>query len=364
VQGEITCGGLVPWSGQDLRILLRLSPHDPLGQLRDRHPDKARFDSLTSAYVAQRTSAEIAGVPWRAKFWTTFTPRAIDDMMTCLVEVWRASLPEHILEDYEELSDVAELFYRAEWTGVEVDPIGAPQMLATHIVGTAIYPQVDVVPRAATGRMGVRGGFNVMAWPKHLRHHLVAPSGRLIASFDVNAMDVRSLLALAFPDGGSPIPMGRGVDLYQEIISFCRPGRELTDEMRAVVKDTFVPIVYGMSDEALREKYGESGPMLRELYSPLLSRFPKLGREVALLGQTASSRAFRGGLRALARCGRRDFFALFPVHDELVLSVDARSVDTLRDLASTMEHGAMSVTGVEYSVRIKVGPNYGKMEVL
>lgn len=358
-------GELPPSDSPDLRILLRIRGQDALGQISQLLPEEVRgeYERLSGSYRASIRTLELCGVEWRGWELPAIMPSShVERMMEALSVAYTATEDLHISEGAEELGDVARLFRQAEWDGVCVDNSGGV-IPERFVLDGRLHPQVDVIPRELTGRMGTRGGFNVMAWEHGTRAALRPSPGRGLFSIDFNAMDLHSLASLEESGHLRDVISGDD-DAYTALAR--RVFGATGDQLRAILKGSFLPFAYGAGIQTVATSLGVSydpAAKLWERYRPWLESLA-VGPDLARLVQGMSSAVFRACLAAVGRSAICDLGmrAMFPVHDELVLESDDCDVVTYaKDL---MERRSESLTGVRYRTIVKHGGDYGHMEKL
>ncbi len=348
--------------GEDLRILLRIRGSDGIRQIASGLSESGMRGLLSAwrSVEAAIRSAAVSRTRWRPGLSDICRRSHVDALSSALVEAYGETEGRHDRDGYPQLRRIAGHLWSAEWEGVRVD-LGAPglspafiSMLRPHVTDGLIYPQIDVIPRDATGRMGTRGGWNVMAWPHGSRQSLVARTGFRIVSADFVAMDVRSIMSLS--EEFRLLVGGDVEDPYGEIASHIFGDRETG---RVVVKSSLVPLAYGASNETLAESLGTDVrrvAVVRDRLHPWLRVLPS-GADLARLVQTTSSLAFRSALEML--CPSDMYRVLFPVHDEVVMEV--REDLHPGPIAMMLESGASGPTGVRYRTRIRAGRSYGEL---
>lgn len=317
-------------------------------------------------------SAEFAGVDWRRRYDSSFPTWMVAEARLSLLPL----LTAEERPDERQMTALQRLFRKSEWEGCAVFPDDdAPhafrKKLAEHTRAGRIHPLIEVLP-GDTGRLATRpGSFQVMSWPRGPARRCLVSSfirGRVV-SFDFNAMDARSLLSLSEELRETFRGDGSGGDMYAALANRCFGRTDISSVERRFVKDSFLRLSYGASDEALAEEFAvppASIAEVRRLFEPVLSRMPVRGQRLALFGQAASSEAFRAALAAandyIVGNGLASF-ALFPVHDELLADFDERELGHVRPLADAMARAAaLARDGFPYRVKIKVGQNYDQME--
>lgn len=366
----VTCSGDLPnLATNDLRILLRIREEDGLTEIGMKLSDTEmrEFRKLVAPFQAQMRSLRDTGTKWRRPGSLEEVVRRghLKQVQEALEIADEMTMPVQSWDDYEEITAVGDLFYKAEWNGISVDA-NAPGItsyftstFSKHVTDNKIYPQIDVIPKAKTGRMGIRGGYNVMSWPHGCRQALVASTGKVLGAIDVVAMDVTSLMVL---NGDFRAAVGDTDDHYTAMMSAVFGSRG-NESARKIVKSCFLPMTYGASNDVVAETLNcslSTVVALRQAFSPLLNMLP-IGPDLARLVQETSSMAFRAGLAELAGFTDR-FKALFPIHDELVLEVNQDSAtDDIMKVAEIIERGAMKRTGIRYKTKPKFGKNYGEM---
>jgi len=366
----VTCSGDLPnLATNDLRILLRVREEDGLTEIGMRLHDveMREFRKLVAPFQAQMRSLRDTGTKWRRSGSLEDIVRRghLKLVQEALEMADDVTMPVQSWDDYEEITAVGDLFYKAEWNGISVDA-SVPGLtsyftstFSKHVIDNRIYPQIDVIPKDRTGRMGIRGGYNVMSWPHGCRHALVAGTGKVLGAIDVVAMDVTSLMVL---NKDFRAAVGDTDDHYAAMASAVF-GSQSNESARKIVKSCFLPMTYGASNDVVAETLNcslSTVVMLRQAFSPLLNMLP-IGPDLARLVQETSSMAFRAGLAGLAPFTDK-FKALFPIHDELVLEVNQDSAtDDIVNVAELIEQGAMKRTGVRYKTKQKFGKNYGEM---
>jgi hypothetical protein len=334
-------------------------------------------DQLSDAQVscgrirnAIRT-AEATGVDWRRRYDQAFPAWMVAEARRSLAPL----LPRAARDP--ELESIQRLFARAEWGGLIVcmDDQAAFEFrrrLDDSLLGGRLHPLIEVLP-GETGRLATRpGSFPVMSWTRGAPRRCLVSSFRngRVVSFDFNAMDARSLLSLAEETRDWLGPHASG-DVYAAIAqqSFAIHPDELTPAMRGLVKDSFLRLAYGSASEPLAAELGisvEQAEGLRSGFEPIFARLPARGTRLALLGQAASSEAFRAALVAaeeLIRAERLSSFALFPVHDELLMDFSPDELAWTSELARAMSAAATAARDLfPYRVKVKSGQSYGELE--
>lgn len=356
-------GELPPSDAIDLRILLRIRGPDAIGQISSLLTEDVRleYDRLSLPFRAALLTMRLTGIEWRGRDPRSLMPSShVDGLMSALSLAHGETRALHVEDGYDELRAVARLFEDAEWRGVRVESDVIPSL---HTNDGRLHPQVDVIPRELTGRMGTRGGFNVMAWERGTRHALRPSPGMGLFSIDFNAMDLHSLASLE-ESGALRDVISSDPDAYAAL------SREIFgatgEQLRAVLKGSFLPFAYGAGIGAIATTLDvshESAAKLWERYRPWLDPLGT-GPELARLVQGMSSTVFRACLARVARSQVCDLGirALFPVHDELLLeSGDPLAVLYAREM---MELQSAALTGVRYRTVVKRGPDYGHMEKL
>lgn len=363
----ITCSGdMPPNAGLDLRILLRIRETDGLEAICKTlsGDDRDLFEKMTRPYRAAITSLRSVGIEWRGIDPSRLMPsKHIAAAYSALELADRCTKHIQTVGEYDNLSAISRMFSSAEWDGIRVnlDAAGVSEefrdSVRPHCLDGKIHPQIDVVPKELTERMGTRGGFNVMSWKRSERSALESSAGNMIYSIDFNSMDLHSL-AVIDESGVIRSIIGDSDDGYSELAlsSF----GTLSPEIRAITKGSFLPMAYGASDRTIARSLGISennASRLREKYR-VLDSFP-IGSDLARLTQQTSSSVFRECLAAVARNMPAGCRALFPVHDELIL--EASSGESVREISSVIESTAKEMTGIRFPTKVKAGPSYASL---
>ena len=358
-------GELPPSDLPDLRLLLRIKGQGALGQISELLPDGARaeYERLSTPFRVAIRTLDSCGIEWRGRAPRSVMPSSyVLDLRAALALAHEATAPLHVIDGTQELADVARLFERAEWEGVSID-MGIGAVPERFLLDGRLHPQIDVIPRELTGRMGTRGGFNVMAWKHSTRGALHPDPGKSIYSIDFNAMDLHSLTTL------DEVGMLRSM-VSQDDDAYTSLSRSVFgatgEQLRGVLKGSFLPFAYGAGIQTVADSLGisaDSAMKLWDRYRPWLKQFI-VGPDLARLVQETSSTVFRAALAAAGRSSICDLSAraLFPVHDELVMESDSDS--SALYVKSLMERTTESLTGVRYRTVVKRGNDYGHMEKL
>lgn len=345
---------------QDLRLLLKIRNVDGLSSISKFLSEDIRseFESKISKFINARNSLIEAKFDYRRFNIETLYPVSIlNDLYDALDFAYDNTLCMHSREDYDKLFKVSLLFLEAEWSGIRIDEAvpGMSQLVKRHLFGDRVYPQIDVIPKDKTGRLGIRGGFNVMAWHSDYRQCFIPNVGMKIYSIDFTSMDLMSLSAL---DKNVSAIISNSEDAYSTLFEALF-GIKCNETYRMIIKASFLQMAYGASDDAIAQSINcnvSYARKLRQAYNSILLNLP-IGSELARITQSTSSNVF---ISALSNAETEGVIAVFPVHDELVvMSYDDNSVYSM---ANKMKETAFDVSGVRYSLKIKKGSNYKDME--
>ena len=230
-----------------------------------------------------------------------------------------------------------------------------------------------------TGRIGVDSGFPVMSIPKGRTRSIFVSrwdDGRIV-SFDMNAIDYRQIVSSI---GGEFAELYAGADDFHKRTAEIVFGSDAPP--RPVIKAASYVNFYGGSLETVAERAGicidEARDILSKMEAPLapVAEFRRSlgieainhghvvlpsgrrivvepsaheGKVLGLFAQSCSSEVFREFL-VQARKALEPYAAVmcFPVHDELVVDVDAKH----------SEDAISSVESLGFPIRTKIGRNY------
>lgn len=363
---DATCSGQLPPSNNnndiDLRLLFGISKQDCISEISNLIEDKKEYIDLVSPFLKAIKTLELSKIEWRGLDPESLMPRKFVSMVyDGLNLALRNKIKEkQIDDDYKINQKISKLFSKSEWEGIILDMSRfSPeykQVVGKHCFdGKRIHPQINVIPKESTSRMGTRGGFNVMGWKKSERNALIAPPGFKIYSIDFNAMDVHSLASL-FPESNLSSVIEFDGDTYSQIsIEFG------LSEDRNLVKSTFLPIIYGVSNSTLSESTGIKDSdiqKVRLLIKPILSKMP-CGTDLARLVQETSSIVFRKTLADISDKISTCCTALFPIHDEIIFL--SQSDNDIFNIANCIEQSAKDISGSRYKTRVSSGIDFGNM---
>jgi len=145
----------------------------------------------------------------------------------------------------------------------------------------------------------VRDGLGVV-----IRDAFVAPSGKLLVSFDYSQIEMR-VLAMLSGDPGLAEIFQSGEDIHTSVASrvFRVKPEEVTKEMRRRAKVINFGIVYGMGVNALKDNLGSTRDEAQQFYDQYFITFPKIA---AYFEEVTANAAKKGYTETLF--GRRRYF--------------------------------------------------------
>lgn len=259
----------------------------------------------------------------------------------------------------------------------QLAPINA---LARHMQADGrVYPAYE--PRA-TGRQYAREPA-IQSLPKHLRHLLVAPEGRVLVAADYSQIELRILAHLS-QDPALVEPLRRGADIHAATAAELFEVSSVTEAQRRIGKETNFGVIYGLTAYGLAKRTGLGRKEAQRFIDRFFDRLPGVrawidavqadatanGSVTTLLGRRirverakdAISYLVQGSAADVLGCAMAalaDYRLVAQIHDELLIEVDAdRIAEDSAAIRSAMAN-AMPL-GVPLDVDIGVGQSWGE----
>lgn len=223
-----------------------------------------------------------------------------------------------------------------------------------------VYPQFNF-NRSKTGRFTattsyLKNGqpFNCMSIHKEKRALVLPRPGMMMATFDMNAIDARSIVSRS-PEASERF--GQSEDVYSAIYKSIT-GSDPSAEERAQFKSDFYPNVYAANRPD--NEFTQKTKWIDELRETFINENARdKGHSISLWAQEESTKTFCAAISsAFKLLMSTDVYPMFTVHDELVVEYMIGREEILDFIKNKMEDGASRFSGIKQIVKYKTGKSY------